>query len=345
MSAMKKLLNTLYIFTEDAYLTLDGENVVAKQQGNVIGRVPLHTIEAIQSFSYMGASPALMGACGERGIALTFFSPHGRYLAEVCGQIRGNVLLRKAQFRLAENPSACLEIARNFILAKVFNSKWVLERALRDHGMRLDIDKMQSVSSHLSSSMQAINKCSSLDELRGLEGDAAASYFSVFDALFLRDKETFTFTGRTRRPPTDAINAMLSFFYSVLERDCASALEGVGLDPYVGLFHVDRPGRRSLALDCMEEFRPLLVDRFVATAVNNRVVNARSFDVGELEVRLNEKGRKALFKLWQERKREKITHPFLREQVQWGILPHVQAQLLAKAMRGDLDGYPPLFWK
>lgn len=342
---MKKLLNTLYIFTDDAYLTLEGENVVAKQQGNVLGRVPLHTIEAIQCFSYAEASPALMGACSKRGIALSFFTPSGRFLAEVCGRVRGNVLLRREQFRIAEKPSSCLEIARNFILAKVFNSKWILERAIRDHGLRLDTHKIQTVSSHLSSSMQAIQRCSALDELRGIEGDAAASYFSVFDALFLRDKETFTFTGRTRRPPKDAINAMLSFFYSVLERDCSSALESVGLDPYVGFFHVDRPGRRSLALDCMEEFRPLLVDRFVATAVNNRIVNAKSFDFGALEVRLNEKGRKALFKFWQERKKETITHPFLNEKVKWGILPSVQAQLLAKAIRGDLDGYPPLFWK
>lgn len=342
---MRKLLNTLYLFTEDAYLTLEGENVVAKQQGRVIGRIPLHTLESIQCFSYMGASPALMGACGERGIALSFYDPRGRFLADVHGQVRGNVLLRRDQFRVAESEPASLEIARNFILGKVFNGKWILERAVRDHGMRLDADGLRAVSSHLSASIRAIQACTSLDELRGIEGDAAAAYFSVLDALFLRDKDTFTFSGRSRRPPTDAVNAMLSFFYSVLERDCSSALEGVGLDPYVGFLHVDRPGRRSLALDCMEEFRPLLVDRFVATAVNNRVVNARSFETGEGEVRLNEKGRKALFELWQTRKKEAVTHPFLGEKVQRGLLPHIQAQLLAKAVRGDLDGYPPFLWK
>lgn len=342
---MRKLLNTLYLFTEDAYLTLEGENVVAKQQGKVIGRVPLHTLEAIQCFSYMGGSPALMGACGERGIALSFYDPRGRFLADIRGRVRGSVLLRRSQFRVAESESASLEIARSFILGKVFNSKWVLERSVRDHGMRIDVDKLKAVSAHLSASMRSIQTCPSLDGLRGIEGDAAAAYFSVLDALFLRSKETFTFAGRNRKPPLDAVNAMLSFFYAVLERDCSSALEGVGLDPYVGFLHVDRPGRRSLALDCIEEFRPILVDRFIATAVNNRVVNAKSFDMGAGEVRLNEKGRKALFELWQTRKKETITHPFLGEKVQRGLLPHIQAQLLAKALRGDLDGYPPFLWK
>lgn len=343
---MRKLLNTLYIFTEDAYLTLDGENVVARRKGDELGRIPLHTLEAIQCFSYAGASPALMGACGKRGIALCFYDRNGRFLAGVHGEVRGNVQLRRTQYAISTDPSKSLEIARSCILGKVFNGKWVLERAIRDHGERLDAKRVKGVSRHLSDSLHAIRSCTSLEELRGIEGDAAASYFSVFDELVLRDKETFRFKGRVRRPPTDPVNAMLSLFYSVLARDCSSALESVGLDPYIGFLHVDRPGRRSLALDCMEEFRPLLVDRFVMTAINNRVVDAKSFEQGEGgEVRFSDRGRKALFELWQERKRESVRHPFLEEKVPRGLLPFIQAQLLAKHLRGDLDGYPPFLWK
>lgn len=343
---MRKLLNTLYVFSEDAYLALDGENVVAKRSGSEIGRVPLHTLEAIQCFSYAGASPALMGECGKRGIALCFFDRRGRFLADVHGEVRGNVQLRRAHFEASLDPEKSLEVARSFIISKVFNGKWVLERAIRDHGERLDAERVKRVSRHLGEALRSVRSCVSLDELRGIEGDAAASYFSVFDELFLRDKEAFRFEGRSRRPPTDPVNAMLSLFYSVLSRDCSAALESVGLDPYIGFMHVDRPGRRSLALDCMEEFRPLLVDRFVITAVNNRVVNARCFEAdGAGGVRLSDSGRKALFEFWQERKRESVKHPFLEEKVPRGLLPFVQAQLLAKYLRGDLDGYPPFLWK
>lgn len=343
---MRRLLNTLYVFSEDAYLSLDGENVVAKKSGDEMGRIPLHTLEAIQSFSYAGASPALMGACAERGILLSFYSPHGRYLASTHGAPKGNVLLRKAQFSVACDTKKSLEIAKGFIAGKLFNGKWVLERAVRDHGARVDVARIKEASSHLSSSLTEARACGSIEALRGIEGDAAAVYFSVFDELLLRDKDTFSFNARTRRPPTDSVNAMLSFFYSVLSRDCAAALEGVGLDPYVGFLHADRPGRQSLALDAMEEFRPLLVDRFVVTAVNNRIVGEKSFEHRESgEVLLSESGRKALFEFWQQRKRDEMRHPFLDEKVPRGLLPFVQAQLLAKCLRGDLDGYPPFLWK
>ncbi len=256
------------------------------------------------------------------------------------------MLLRKAQFKASEDGSLSLPIARNFILGKVFNSRWVLNRALRDHGLRIDGEAVRDAIAHLADALEAIRACDSLESLRGIEGDAAAVYYSVFDELILRDKDDFRFAGRSRRPPKDRVNAMLSLFYSSLARDCSSALLGVGLDPAVGLMHADRPGRDSLALDCMEEFRPVFVDRFVLTAINNRVVGSSDFDVRETgEVRLMDGARKALFKAWQERKREQITHPFTREKMPRGLVPNVQAQLLAKCLRGDLGAYPPFLWK
>lgn len=343
---MKKLLNTLYIFTEDAYLSLDGENVVAKRSGTEMGRIPLHTLEAIQVFSYSGASPALMGACAQRGISLSFYDRSGRFLTDIHTRSPGNVLLRKAQFSSTEDPDQRLLLARQFIIGKIFNGRWVLERAIRDHGPRIDAQRMKAVSAHLGESIKACRVCASVESLRGIEGDAAAEYFSVFDELILRDKEFFAFRQRVRRPPTDPVNAMLSLFYSVLARDCSSALEGVGLDPYVGFLHADRSGRRSLALDLMEELRPIVVDRMVITAVNNRMVSGSCFEQRESgETVLTDKGRKALFELWQSRKREMIVHPFLKEKVPRGLVPQIQARLLAKYLRCDLDGYPPFLWK
>lgn len=343
---MRHLLNTLYVFTEDAYLSLDGENVVVRREGAELGRVPLHTLEGILCFSYRGASPGLMGACAERGVALAFFDRKGRFLAGVHGEQRGNVVLRKTQYAWSEDAEKSLAVARNFIMGKLYNGRWVLERAVRDHGLRIDAGSVKAASEKLNASLHSASSCETMDSLRGVEGDAAAEYFGVFDQMVLRDKEAFRFSGRVRRPPTDATNAMLSLFYTVLAFDCASALEGVGLDPYVGLMHADRPGRRSLALDLMEELRPVFVDRFVLSAVNNRVVNPSHFEMRESgEVRLTEEGRKALFGAWQERKKDVITHPFLREKIPRGLVPHVQALLLARCVRGDLDGYPPFLWK
>lgn len=343
---MRRLLNTLYIFAEDAYLTLDGENVVAKSEGAEIGRIPLHTLEGIHSFSYAGASPALMGACASRGIALSFYDRKGRFLADVGGSVRGNVLLRRAQYEVSTDEARSVQIARNFIVGKLCNGKWVLERACRDHSLRIDSEALKRSSRRLSQSISCAKQCDSIDSLRGIEGDAAAAYFSVFDELILRDKDYFSFKGRTRRPPTDAVNSMLSFFYSILARDCASALEGVGLDSYMGFLHCDRPGRRSLALDCMEELRPVFVDRFVLTAINNRIVGPGDFRHRETgEVILCDTGRRALLEFWQAKKRDVIVHPFLQEKVPRGLVPLLQAQLLAKCLRGDLDGYPPFLWK
>lgn len=343
---MKRLLNTLYVFTEDAYLSLDGENVVVKQRDSELGRIPLHTLEGIISFSYKGASPALMGACAERSIALSFFDRRGRFLARVSGPQRGNVFLRKVQYAWSEDDRKSLAVSGPMIFGKLYNSRWVLERAIRDHGMRIDAEGVKSASAKISASARSAMESNSIASLRGIEGDAAAEYYSVFDELLLRDKEAFHFSGRNRRPPKDPVNAMLSLFYTVLARDCASALEGVGLDPYVGFMHVDRPGRQSLALDLMEELRPVLVDRFVISAVNNRVVSADDFEARESgEVRLAGKGRKKLFAAWQEKKKTQVTHPFLKEKIPWGLVPHLQALLLSRFVRGDLDGYPPFLWK
>lgn len=343
---MKQLRNTLYIFTENAYLSLDGENVVAKTEGKEIGRIPLHTLESILCFTYPGASPKLMSACSERGISLTFFDPNGHFLARACGRNHGNIHLRRDQYRLADDAKWRLKTSKEFLTGKIYNSKWQLERAARDHALRINLEKVKNASQQLTAALKAIEGCENGDSLRGLEGDAAAVYFSVLDELILRDKEHFFFHGRVRRPPTDCVNSLLSLFYSVLASDCASALEGVGLDPYCGIMHMDRPGRYSLALDLMEEMRPVLVDRFVVTAINNRIVSYQDFElIGVKEVRLKDKPRKNLFNYWQERKREQITHPYLKEKIAWGLVPHVQAMLLARFVRGDLDGYPAFLWK
>ena len=343
---MKRLLNTLYVLSEDVYLALDGENIVTRRKNKDTGRVPLHTIKSIVSFSYAGASPALMGACVQRGVSLSFFSPRGKFLARVQGEPRGNVLLRRQQYRWADCEEQSIALSKNFIIGKLFNSRQVLERAIRDHGIRIDAEKVKSISLSLKKSIAKAQVATSSAELRGIEGDAAAMYFGVFGELVLREKDHFHFSGRNKRPPKDPINAMLSLFYTVLSNDCASALEGVGLDPYVGLMHVDRPGRKSLALDLMEEIRSTMVDRFVLTAINNRVVKPENFAIQESgEVRINSDGRRTLFRAWQERKRDKIMHPFLKEKIKWGLVPHVQALLLARCIRGDLDGYPPFLWK
>ena len=343
---MRRLGNTLYVLSEDLYLKVDGENVVAKRNGVEAGRIPLHTLQSIYSFSYMGASPALMGKCAEDGIELAFFTPRGKFLADIAGMPKGNVLLRHRQALITQDETKRLAIARNFILGKIYNCKWVVERCIRDHGMRVDIDAMHSVSHQLSDALVSVRSCNSIDSLRGIEGDAAAEYFSVFNQLILSNDKAFIFNGRNRRPPLDAVNAMLSLFYTMLGLDCSSALRGAGLDPYIGFLHTDRPGRRSLGLDCMEELRPVLVDRFVVSAINNRVIKATDFEVRETgEVRLTDGGRKALFDAWQDKKREAVTHPYLQEKMPWGLIPFVQAQLLAQYIRGDLDAYPPCLWK
>lgn len=343
---MRKLLNTLFVTSEDIYLSLDGENVVANRGGEPVARYPLHTLQGIVSFSYSGASPALMGACTQRGIGLTFCSPRGRFLARASGAAQGNVLLRRMQYRLADDLSHSCRIARSMIFGKVYNARQSIERTRRDHALRIDEARFSAVSEQLQGLLPQIAEETSLDSLRGLEGVGAAAYFGVLDDMILREKETFFFRERSRRPPLDAFNAVLSFAYSLLAHDVASALESVGLDAYVGYLHRDRPGRESLALDMMEELRPCFADRFVLTLVNNRVLSASDFDYRESgAVFLSDTGRRSFLQKWQERKKEVITHPFLEEKLPWGLVPCVQSLLFARYLRGDLDGYPPFLWK
>lgn len=343
---MRKLLNTLYVLSENTYLALDGENVVLQQHKTELARVSLHALEGIVCFSYPGASPALMGACARRGIDLSFFSPQGRFLARTVGEERGNVLLRQTQYRIAERPQESCLYARSFILGKVYNARWVLERATRDHPQRVPIDQLKRASAQLAAALPLIEQCDDLEQLRGLEGEAAQRYFDQFNALILQQQDVFTFTGRSRRPPLDNVNALLSFAYSLLARDCAAALEGVGLDPYVGFLHRARPGRRSLALDLMEELRSVYADRFVLSCINQKLLTAKHFQRQENgAVLLTDAGRRAFLDAWQKRKTETITHPFLKEKLAWGLVPHVQALLLARTLRGDLEVYPPFFWK
>lgn len=343
---MKHLLNTLYILSEDVYLSLDGENIVANRDKQVVARYPLHTLQNIITFSYSGASPALMGACAKRNIAFAFCTPQGKFLARICGENNGNVLLRRTQYRVADNPDQCCQISRTMIFGKLFNTRWSIERTRRDHGLRVDSEKLTAASQQIYGLLPQVKEITSPEALRGLEGVGASAYFSVFDEMILGDKKTFFFHGRSRRPPLDAVNAMLSFAYSLLAHDCASALESVGLDSYVGFLHRDRPGRTSLALDLMEELRPCMADRFVLTLINNRQVKASDFLYMESgAVLLTDDGRKAFLKNWQEKKKEMLTHPYLGEKLSWGIIPYIQALLLSRYLRGDLDAYPPFLWK
>lgn len=343
---MKQLLNTLFVTSEDIYLSLESENVLANRAGQTVARYPLHTLQSIITFSYAGASPALMGACAERNIALSFCTPRGKFLARVSGETTGNVLLRRKQYRATDDPAESCAIAKNMILGKVYNARHSIERTRRDHGMRVDMEKLQKASEQLKESFRTIQECTDLDSLRGLEGAGAVIYFNVFDDMLLHQKDVFFFRERNRRPPLDPINAMLSFAYSLLTHDCAAALESVGLDSYVGFLHRDRPGRNSLALDLMEELRPCMADRFVLTMVNNRVIKESDFEYQPTgAVLLNETGRKTFLKYWQEKKKDTLTHPYLGEKMVWGMVPYLQAMLLARYLRGDLDAYPPFLWK
>ena len=343
---MKHLLNTLFVTSEDIYLSLDGENVVANRDGKVAARYPLHALQSIVTFSYSGASPALMGACAKRSIGMAFCTPRGKFLARIGGENNGNVLLRREQYRIADDPAHSCKIARNMIFGKLYNSKWSIERTCRDHAMRVELSFLHEASVALSSYMDAVLQTEDPEHLRGLEGIAANEYFGVFNDLILNQKETFHFDTRNRRPPLDPVNAVLSFAYTLLCHDCASALESVGLDAYVGFLHRDRPGRTSLALDLMEELRPCMVDRFILTLINTRRVKEGDFlfqDSGA--VFLTDGARKTFLSAWQEKKREMIKHPYLEEKMEWGMVPYVQALLLARYIRGDLDEYPPFLWK
>ena len=343
---MRKLLNTLFITSEDIFATLDGENIVLKRGSDEVARYPLHTLQGIISFSYLGASPALMGGCAQRGIELVFCRPSGRFLCRVSGMAQGNVLLRREQYRVADDPAQSCRIARGFIFGKVANGRSSLERTRRDHAMRIDTERFAASAAQLRALLPAILDAPDLDSLRGMEGAAASIYFDCLDDMILGDKAHFFYHGRSRRPPLDNVNALLSFVYTLLGNDCASALESVGLDAYVGFLHRDRPGRNSMAQDLLEELRPCLADRFVLTLINNRVVSHRDFERQENgAVLLSDEARRTVLRQWQARKKEMILHPFLKEKLPWGLIPYVQALLLARCLRGDLEAYPPFLWK
>ena len=343
---MKKLLNTLYVTSENSYLSLDGENVVVFEDKTELGRLPLHNLEGIVSFGYRGTSPALMGACAERNISLCYLTPQGKFLARISGKTRGNVVLRQQQYAGSKDKEISLGIAKNCILGKVHNARWVLERALRDHSLQIDAEQVKAASNFLKNSLKLIQDSQSKEQLRGYEGEAASIYFGVFDQLILQQKKDFVFQGRNKRPPLDNVNALLSFVYTLLTNNIASALETVGLDPYVGYLHTDRPGRVSLALDLIEELRAVLADRFVLSLINKKIISGKNFSKKENgAVLMDDETRRKVLAEWQSKKKEIITHPYLNEKVEWGMVPYVQAMLLARYLRGDLDGYPVFLWK
>ena len=342
---IRKLLNTIYITAADSYLTRDEENVVVRKEEQVALRIPIHNLESIVMFGYAGASPSLMHLCMERGVSLSFLQESGRFLGSVVGNVKGNVLLRRKQYRMADGPDAA-NFAGRFIFGKIANARAVLRRGLRDHEETIVSEKIDRESEFLNRYMRRVLREAKLDDLRGIEGEAARRYFSAFNELILVNKEHFYMRGRNRRPPLDRVNAMLSYLYALLRTDCQSALETVGLDPAVGFLHRDRPGRQSLALDLMEELRCYMVDRLVLSMINRKQVGAKDFLFKENgAVMLKPELKKELITAWQKRKHEEIRHPFLKEKISLGLLPYAQALLLARTIRGDLDGYPPFLWK
>lgn len=343
---MKKLQNTLYVTTQGAYLCHEGESVLVRLEHETRLRVPVHALGGIVCFGQVAASPPLMGLCAERGVGLAFLSENGRFIARVQGPVSGNVLLRREQYRRADNETGAAAIARGIVIGKLANARTVLQRALRDHGDKTDGGPLRAAVARLGRLMDEARENRPLAMLRGMEGDAARAYFSAFDELITAQKDAFRFQTRNRRPPLDNINALLSFLYTILAHDTVSALETVGMDPQVGFLHAERPGRPSLALDLMEEFRPFLADRLALSLVNLRQVQGRGFRKTESgAVEMTDETRKEVLVAYQKRKQETVRHPFLGEEVEIGLLPHVQAQLLARHLRGDLDGYPPFVWK
>jgi CRISPR-associated protein Cas1 len=343
---MKQLLNTLFVTTQGSYLSKEGDTVLVSQEREVKLRVPIHNLGSIVCFGNVLCSPFLLGMCGERNVTLSFLTENGRFLARVHGPVSGNVLLRREQYRKADDPAASAEVARSVITAKIANSRIVLQRALRDGPELAGCAPMKQALEDMQRYIKDLQEQTTVDQVRGVEGSAAAAYFGVFDHLISTNKEHFFFKERSRRPPLDNMNALLSFLYTLLVHDVQSALEGVGLDPAVGFLHRDRPGRPGLALDLMEELRAYLVDRLALSLVNRQQVKPQGFTQTESgAVTMDDETRKAVLVAWQKRKQEEITHLFLQEKVPLGLLAHVQAQILARYLRGELEGYPPFLWR
>lgn len=346
---MRRQLNTLYVSTEGAWLEKDGANIVMQVDGTERARLPVHMLESLVCIGRVLVSPPLLGYCAERGISVSYLTQYGKFLARVEGPVSGNVLLRREQYRRSDDRPRCSAIVRNVLLGKVHNQRVVIGRTLRDHGSRLDevaYGALTQARKNLQRILDRLLQETDLDVMRGLEGDAAQLYFGVFDRLLRTDGTVLRFSGRSRRPPTDPVNAVLSFLYTLLAHDCRSALETVGLDPAVGFLHRDRPGRPSLALDLMEELRSVLADRITLSLLNRRQLTERDFvtlDNGAVSLKAD--ARKAVLTAYQERKREELRHPFLEDHVPLGLLPAIQAQLLARYLRGDLEAYPPFLWK
>lgn len=343
---MRQLLNTLFVTTQNAYLAREGETVAVRVEKETRLRVPIHTLGGIVCFGLVSCSPRLMELCGERKVAISFLSEQGKFFARVQGPVSGNVLLRREQYRRADKETASSEMARAIIIAKLVNCRTVLLRALRDHHDAPHVETIEIAAHRLARLLQDLRNAVPLDVARGIEGDSARVYFEVFDHLITCQKEDFFFHERNRRPPLDNANALLSFLYTLLAHDVMAALESVGLDPAVGFLHRERPGRPSLALDLMEEFRPILADRLALSLINRQQVKGKGFQKTETgAVLMDDVTRKGVLVAYQKRKQEEIVHPFLKEKVAVGLLPFVQALLLARFLRGDLEGYPPFLWK
>jgi len=343
---MKRHLNTLFITTQGSYLAKEGETVVVKVDNEVKMQLPIHTLGGIVCFGQVSCSPYLMGFCAERGVAISFLTENGSFLAKVKGPVSGNVLLRREQYRRADNLKFSADIAKSVLIGKIANCRTVLQRLLRDHPEKIDTEKITRAVNKFDSALRRIQSELNLDVLRGIEGESANTYFSVFDQLITAQKNDFTFNGRNRRPPLDNVNCLLSFLYTIVMHDIRSALETVGLDPAVGFLHRDRPGRYGLALDMMEEFRPFLADRLSLSLINLCQVQAKGFSKKESgAVWMDDVTRKTVLVTYQNRKQEEIMHPFLKEKVTIGLLFHTQALLMARYLRGDMDAYPPFVWK
>jgi CRISPR-associated protein Cas1 len=341
---MRRLLNTLYVTTQGAYLRKEGETVVIEVEKEVRLRLPLLNLGAVVCFGNVLCSPFLLGACAEAGVNVSFLTEYGRFLAGVIGEPSGNVLLRREQYRRADDLPASLALARNFVVGKIVNSRHLLRRAAREGAA--GSEAVAVAADRLGYCLRAVPSSVDANGLRGVEGEAAQHYFGVFDALILQQKESFTFAGRNRHPPEDNVNALLSFLYTLLMRDVAGALAAHGLDAAVGFFHRDRPGRASLALDLMEEFRAAFADRLALALINRQQLKAGDFERHENgAVLLNAAGRKEVLTAYQKRKQEEIQHPFLDETLPIGLVFHAQALLLARHLRGDLDAYPPFEWR
>lgn len=341
---MRQLLNTLFVTTQGAYLAKDGETVSVRVEQETRLRVPIHTLSSIVAFGQVSCSPFLMGMCGEKGVALAFLTENGQFLARVQGPVSGNVVLRRTQYRWADKADRTADVARAVVMGKIANCRTVLLRALREKPD--DAGEMEAAARRLGRLLETVAGSSGVDEIRGYEGDAARVYFGVFDHFITASKEEFFFRGRSRRPPLDNMNALLSFIYTLLTHDVTAALETVGLDPAVGFLHRDRPGRPSLGLDLVEELRPVLADRLALSLVNRRQVQGSGFTTTESgAVMMDDATRKEVLVAYQKRKQEEIQHPFLGERVAFGLVPHIQSMLLARFVRGELDGYPSFLWK